>query len=419
MATHAATGMGDMPPELLTTIAEYLDRQDIIAFRSISPAFAAAADDGFLNAHFTERNHLVTEQSLEVLLTICRDERLSSRMQRINLLAMEPEAPDAQVSTMSPVIDTFDPFVTPQQYQDRLAVLQKWDRADQILLWRPELMDAICEALSQLPHTPQITISNDSIWRENHSGMNSALRRLAPHVIDSIKMVPSRWSRFLDPQLWYNTVILHWPVEWCSLGFSSRRTWNRDDRYVLAGTHAIPNLTWPAYLTALQLGLDHLESGQPTEGLERAFLAISSAVNLRRLSIRSASSFEGVDDPSTSPLPLFTSSLSCSSIQSLEVIGFFATAQQYIALLAAAGEELEHIRLQRLTLPENECWSEVLRYVATSHELASFDASYLYRGGDSTYLYSRSDSHQMHFQGKRKTNSGLWTLIHDPVYGAL
>ncbi|PPJ53127.1 hypothetical protein CBER1_11556 [Cercospora berteroae] len=398
MATHPATGIGDMPPELLTTIAEHLDKQDIIAFRAISPAFAAAADDAFLNAHFTERKHLVTEQSLEILLTICRDTRLSSRLRPI---------------------DTFNPFITPSDYQDRLTVLQKWGRADQVLMWRPELMDDICEALCQLPNKPQTTISNENVYREEYYGMNSALRRLAPHVNEGWQMVPSRWSFCLDPQLWPRSVVLHWPVEWCALGFSSRKPLDRIHPYVLPQPHDIPHLYEHKSLTSLQLGLDHLDSDQPTEAFENILGRVDQAVNLQILSIRSASTFEGVDDPSSSPLPLFTSSLSSRWLHSLEVIGFFATAQQYIALFAAAGEELEHLRLQRLTLPENECWSEVLKYIATSHELATFDASYLYRGGDSTYLYSRSDSHHMHFQGKRKTNSGLWTLIHDPVYGAL
>lgn len=218
-------------------------------------------------------------------------------------------------------------------------------------------------------------------------------------------MVPSRWSSCLDPQLWARSVVLHWPVEWCALGFSSRNTWIRINRHMLARPHDLPHLYYPELLISLQLGLDCLDSGQPTERFDLILGTVNRAINLQMLSIGSAAAIGDMEDPSTSPLTLFTSRLSSSSLQFLEVIGFFATAQQYITLFATAGDALKHLRLQRLTLPEDECWTEVLKHLATSHELATFDASYLYRGGDSTYLCSRSDLHQMYFQGKRKTVS--------------
>ncbi|USW51592.1 Putative F-box domain-containing protein [Septoria linicola] len=177
MAEPSPSGIKGLPPEMIEAIADELEVDDIIPFRSTCKAFAAAADDRFLDVHFTERKHLVSDHSLTTLAAICNDPRLRRRLVYINLLVAAPDPATLDLNDMS---------LTSIEFQPRVSVIQLWNSDDLALIMGVGLLANILLDLCRLPSPPALRLLNQMSGYDAHEpcrsfyGVARTLRKLDP-----------------------------------------------------------------------------------------------------------------------------------------------------------------------------------------------------------------------------------------------
>ena len=419
-----------LPSELVAEIAFLLDGRDVLALRHVCRQVAAAVDDTFVNEFFTQRVHLCTLQSLEVLANIASNARLIRKIHKITFIAQAPteSSLDFMLRDERPVRETQSelqgsrPQKQAQELQKKHA-LQTWQEQMSMLEAKEydvELLSQIFRGVAGRHATAPMKVKiTNSCPRELYGlaalkkTLGFGIKTYGLHACQCDRLVRSVLSAMTSSKVKVDQLRLGPHVRDLQVAFSALSV-RKDD---LNGA-----LDLFKNLTVLKMGIyqhcDRIAGDRSHDDTIAALLG--SATQLTSLSIGGNPCEEDVDFDEFARM---TAALAAPSLQKLMVNGFFLRQDQLAEVLTRHKSSLQNVELQSLCLDEDDCWIDLMAAIARDLKLQVLDICNLMRGPDKeeTFVSSldgsaRSWNFALLVEGAEEMDESLDAIIQHGYY---
>ncbi|KAK5120850.1 hypothetical protein LTR85_005917 [Meristemomyces frigidus] len=381
--------LAGLPVELLMSIAEGVDKQDLIALRFANREISAGIDSVFLKAFFSRRTHIFTKFGLQALADIAAKDRTGRKLDHITIIVKDMVDAVAFEKDMRMIIP-------PSMRAPKPIATTSKDNTGDSAPTSPTLEEddgeaggptpdsvaseeervVIFDNLAKYGQTISVAVA-DSEWYGVYGKTTVKRLHAQPQRLTGAPLLAEASCDQVIHLLLQS--VLQSEISLKALDLcSDSLTYGMQEQGLLS-LAGLPGSKWQA-LKVLKLGLDEETdfSIKSSDGgsLDAMLRCLAGLEDLTVCVIESDDPDYAFNDDSL--LELIKHALPTNRLRKLHLLNVLGREAEFIGLLSKHAATLAEVRLNNVSVPYHEDWDAVITFLGHTLQLHSLHLSYLY-----------------------------------------